>query len=97
MFEVWQGQYRLLADDGVAVCVVANSTFARRERGDDATRKELWRMPLLTDVLLAHLAKLAGFAHAEIWTARDLRPRNVQRGSARESLVVAYKQDAATV
>jgi hypothetical protein len=96
MFEVWQGQHALLADDGVAVCVVANSTFARRQRQDDRDWQELWRMPLMTDVLLAHLARLAGFAAVEIWTARHLRPRNVQGGSARESLVVAHKRTPAS-
>jgi hypothetical protein len=91
MFEVWQQQHALLATNGVAVCVVANSTFARRECEPSGTRKELWRLPLLTDVLLAHLARLAGFGRVEIWDARALRPRNVRSGTARESLVVAYR------
>lgn len=91
MLDVWRGQYRLLEDGGVAVCVVANSTFSRRTRGADGTLTESWRVPLLTDVLLAHLAELAGFRRAELWTARMLRPRNVRGGTAREALVVAYK------
>ena len=91
MYEVWRQQLDLLAHDGFAVCVVANSTFARRERQHNGSRKELWRLPLLTDVLLAHLARLAGFGHVEIWDARALRPRNVRGGAARESLVVARR------
>jgi hypothetical protein len=90
MLEVWRCQHVLLAEDGVAVCVVANSTFSRRER-EGAIWLEQWRLPVLTDVLLAHLAILAGFARAEIWHARNLRPRNVRGGAARESLVVAFK------
>jgi hypothetical protein len=91
MMQVWREQARLLASGGVAVCVVANSTFSRRERDSSKTLKEHWRMPLLTDVILAHLATLAGFEDVEIWKARELRPRNVRGGSARESLVVARK------
>jgi hypothetical protein len=59
MYEVWRGQRRLLAEDGVAVCVLANSTFAQRERQAAGDRLETLRVPLLTDVLLAHLAKLS--------------------------------------
>lgn len=89
MLDVWRGQRALLGNDGIAVCVVANSTFARRTKLADGRRVELWRLPLLTDVLLAHLARLAGFEHVEIWAARSLRARNVRAGTARESLVVA--------
>lgn len=83
-------QHRVLEAGGHAVCVVANSTFSRRRSGEDG-REELWRLPLLTDVLIARLAEAAGFEHVEVWEARDLRPRNVRSGSARESLVVARK------
>lgn len=72
MLEVWCCQHALLAEAGVAVCVVANSTFSRRER-EGAAWLEQWRLPVLTDVLLAHLAILAGFARAEIWHARKYR------------------------
>jgi hypothetical protein len=92
MLQVWREQRRVLAADGVAVCVVANSTFARRERDEAGFRTESWRLPLLTDVLLAHLARRAGFGHVEIWPARDLRPRNARAGRARESLVVASER-----
>jgi hypothetical protein len=53
--------------------------------------QEVWRIPILTDVLLAHIARAAGLADVQIWSARELRPRNVQSGAARESLVVARK------
>jgi hypothetical protein len=91
MLQVWREQARLLASGGVAVCVVANSTFSRREKDASGNLKEHWRLPLLTDVVLAHLAKLVGFKDVEIWKARELRPRNVRAGWARESLVVARK------
>ena len=91
MLDVWRAQHALLQDGGIAICVVANSTFSRRKRAPDGTLTESWRVPLLTDVLLAHLAELAGFSHAELWDARTLRPRNVRSGTAREALVVAYK------
>ncbi len=91
MLEVWREQARLLAPGGVAVCVVANSTFSRREKIATGNPEEHWRLPLLTDVVLAHLATLAGFERVEIWKARELRPRNVRSGWARESLVVARK------
>jgi hypothetical protein len=90
MYRVLVEQHRVLEPGGHAVCVVANSTFSRRERSADG-RMEAWRLPLLTDVLIARLAEAAGFEHIEIWEARDLRPRNVRSGSARESLVVARK------
>ena len=50
-----------------------------------------WRVPIPTDVLLARLAESVGFDEVEIWAARDLRPRNVTSGSARESIVVARR------
>lgn len=90
MFDVWVEQRRVLKEGGVAVCVVANSTFSRRERRSNGEHREIWRMPLLTDVVLAHLAQLAGFQKVQLWHARDLRPRNVRAGRAREALVVAH-------
>ncbi len=93
MLQVWREQLRVLRDGGTSVCVVANSTFSFREpeAGDGEGRRERWRMPVLTDVILGHLALLAGFSSAEIWTARELRPRNVSASRARESLVVVRK------
>jgi len=91
MFKVFEGQHRLLRPGAAAVCVVANSTFSRREKGPDGGWEEKWRLPVLTDVVLAHLALLAGFDSVEILDARELRPRNVKNGRARESLVVATK------
>lgn len=91
MLQVWREQLRVLCDGGTSVCVVANSTFSSRDRGDDGTRTERWRMPVLTDVILGHLALAAGFTSVEIWTARELRPRNVSASHARESLVIARK------
>jgi hypothetical protein len=92
MLQVWREQLRILSPDSAAVCVVANSTFSRREGAIDGVRRERWRLPVLTDVILAHLALAAGFDSVEIWQARELRPRNVRGGRARESLVVAYKR-----
>jgi hypothetical protein len=91
MLQVWRQQFKLLASGGVAVCVVANSTFSRRERDDSKRLNEHWRLPLLTDVVLAQLASVVGFEQVEIWKARELRPRNVRAGWARESLVVARR------
>jgi hypothetical protein len=91
ILQVWRQQFKLLSSGGVAVCIVANSTFSRREKQGPGEWKEYWRLPLLTDVVIAQLAKLVGFGHVEVWKARELRPRNVQRGWARESLVVARR------
>jgi hypothetical protein len=91
MFQVWREQHRVLKPSGVAACVVANSTFSRRKPGQSGIFDEEWRLPVLTDVILAHLAKAAGFDTVQIWHARDLRPRNVRFGRARESVVVAWK------
>ena len=90
MLKVLLEQFRILEPGGHAVCVVANSTFSRRAK-TAAGWREKWRLPVLTDVLIARLAELAGFEHVEVWEARDLQPRNVRGGSARESLVVARK------
>jgi len=91
MFLVFQEQLRLLRPGAAAVCVVANSTFSRREKDKEGRWQEMWRLPILTDVILGHLALLAGFESVEILSARDLRPRNIKNGYARESLVVAKK------
>lgn len=85
-------QYRVLENGGHVACVVANSTFSRRI-GRKEDRREDWRLPVLTDVLIARLADLVGFDSVEIWEARSLRPRNVRGGVARESIVVARKSD----
>lgn len=90
MFRCFQDQYSALEPGGWAVCVVANSTFSRREKRASGT-EEFWRLPLLTDVLLARLAEICGFDDVQIWRARDLQPRNVRAGTARESLVVMRK------
>ena len=91
MLQVWREQHRAIRTGGIAVCVVANSTFSRRERAE-ARARELWRLPVLTDVILAHLAREAGFDEIELWQARELQPRNVRSAHARESLVVARKR-----
>jgi len=91
MLQVLREQYRILEPGGHAVCVVANSTFSSRKREGDGWDED-WRLPLLTDVLIARLAEVAGFEHVEVWEARDLQPRNVRAGVAREALVVARKR-----
>jgi hypothetical protein len=90
MYAVLSEQHRLLEPGGHAVCIVGNSMFSRRS-SEMESRKESWRLPLLTDVILARLAEAVGFQHVEIWEARDLMPRNVRQGSSRESLVLARK------
>lgn len=90
MYAVLKEQFRVLEPGGHCACVVANSTFSRRAGGDEDYR-EAWRLPILTDSLIAGLAELVGFERVEIWEARNLRPRNVRGGTARESLVVAKK------
>jgi hypothetical protein len=90
MLQVWREQFRVLDRAGIAVCVVANSTFARREKPGVATG-DIWQLPVLTDVLLGCFARRAGFAHVEVWPARDLRARNALATVARESLIVAWK------
>jgi hypothetical protein len=90
MLQVLREQHRVLERGGHAVCVVANSTFSRRRREGSGWTEE-WRLPVLTDVLIARLAEIAGFEHVEVWEARDLQPRNVRAGVAREALVVARK------
>ena len=87
MQAVFEEQFRILKPGGSAACVVANSTFSRRT-GSGRSRAELWRMPVLTDVILAGIAESIGFVDVEVWHARDLRPRNVASGVARESIVV---------
>jgi len=84
-------QYRVLEPGGHIACVVANSTFSRRSTTAGGKRTEDWRLPVLTDVLIARLAVLIGFESVEVWEARDLRPKNIRAGAARESIVVARK------
>lgn len=91
MLQVLREQHRVLEPGGHAVCVVANSTFSSRKR-DGNGWAEAWRLPVLTDVLIGRLAEVAGFEHVEVWEARDLQPRNVKAGVAREALVVARKR-----
>lgn len=90
MLQAFREQQRILEPGGHVVCVVANSTFSSRAKLNGAWT-ERWRLPVLTDVILARLAEVAGFEHVEIWEARDLQPRNVRAGAAREALVVARK------
>lgn len=91
MFEVWKQQARVLKKGGVAACIVANSTFSRRSRDEYGSHVEEWKFPVLTDSLLAGLAREAGFERAEIWAARDLIPRNTRSASSRESIVLAWR------
>jgi hypothetical protein len=90
MDEVLHEQYQTLEPGGAIACIVANSTFARRVKSSSGT-SELWRVPILTDVLIARLAEAVGFVNIEIWIARRLQAKNVSDGFARESIVVARK------
>lgn len=90
MVRVLEEQYRILEPGGHAVLIVGNSTFSRRDPGGEA-RAEQWRIPILTDVILARIGETVGYVSPEIWTARELRARNVTSGTARESLVVLRK------
>jgi hypothetical protein len=83
-------QARVLERGGHFACVVGNSTFSRRDLVNEK-RVEKWRVPVLTDVIIARLAEAAGFRETAIWYARDLRPRNVGAGAARESVVVGRR------
>jgi hypothetical protein len=90
MYRVLLEQFRVCEPGAHVVCIVANSTFSGR-LGTRAGLEEVWRVPVFTDVLLARLGEAVGFHEPEIWKARELRPRNVQDGSARESLVILRK------
>lgn len=90
MFVALQEQYKTLEPGGFIACVVANSILSRREKNSD-NRREIWRMPILTDVLLARLAEAAGFVDIELWGARTLQAKNVNGGLARESIVIARR------
>lgn len=90
MYEVFLQLRNVVVPGGAVACVVANSTFSKRTSSAD-NRREEWRVPIPTDVLLARLAESAGFDDVEVWAARDLRPRNVTSGSARESIVIARR------
>jgi hypothetical protein len=91
MFEVLRVQRRLLRPGAHLACVVANSTLARRVRRDGVLT-DVWRLGIPTDVLIARLAEIAGFANVRIEVVRELRPRNGKRLAARESIVVAEAQ-----
>jgi tetrahydromethanopterin S-methyltransferase subunit E len=91
MYRVFAQQMWALKPGGWVACVVGNSTFSRRSKRGSEVADETWRLPVLTDVILAHLAVACGFEQVQIWNARELRPRNVRGGTARESLVVARK------
>ena len=91
MFEVLRDQYETLEPGGSFACVVANSMFSRRSKGSDGRLKEIWRLPVMTDVLIARIAEAVGFEQLEIWVARQLRPKNVSDASARESVVVGRR------
>jgi len=91
MYQVLRQQVDTLEPGGHIACVVANSTFAGRMRTDGNTLSEIWRLPVLTDLLVARLAEAAGAQPVAIWQARSLRPRNARSGSARESVVVCRK------
>lgn len=93
MYEVLKEQLRTLEPGGSIACVVANSTLSRRTK-DKQGRKEIWRMPILTDVILARLAEAAGFVDVQIWGARSIQAKNVEGGHARESIVIAKKAKA---
>jgi hypothetical protein len=93
MHEVLEQQFQTLEPGGSIACVVANSTFSRRLK-IDGERVELWRVPVLTDVVLARIAEAVGFEQVEIWIARHLRAKNVNDGQARESILVARKPKA---
>ena len=90
MYEVLEEQYKALEPGGAIACVVANSTFSRRSKSNESV-EEKWRLPVLTDVLIARIAEAVGFENIQIWIARTLRPKNVNGGHARESIVVARK------
>lgn len=90
MYRVLSQQAWALAPGAWMVCVVGNSTFSRRLKKDGVT-DEVWRIPLLTDVILARMAETLGFEEVQIWSARTLRARNVRGGCAREAAVVARR------
>ena len=90
MATVLEQQLQALEAGGHTALVVGNSTFSRRDQIAER-REERWRIPVLSDVLIARIGEALGFEEPEIWTARDLRARNVQSGSARESVVILRK------
>jgi DNA modification methylase len=90
MYEALKAQFTTLEPTGAIACVVANSTLSRR-RTAKGSRFEEWRLPILTDVIIARMAEAAGFVDIEIWEVRSLQAKNVSGGFARESIVVARK------
>lgn len=95
MYRVLKEQYRVLMPGGYSVCVVANSMFTgslTEVQGDgDEVRRELWRLPLATDAIIAELGLAVGFDVLPAIGARDLRPRNVTKGWSRETILLMRK------
>lgn len=91
MAEVLVEVFRSLEPGGRFACVVGNSTFSRREGADRESRVELWSLPVQTDLILASIARSAGFEAVTVWQARELRPRNARSGVAREAILVAQR------
>jgi len=90
MHDVLHAQFKALEPGGTISCVVANSIFSRRMRHAGGL-DEIWRLPVLTDVVIGRIAEAIGFEDVQIWIARTLQAKNVNGGSARESVVVARK------
>jgi hypothetical protein len=90
MYRVLAQQAWVLEPGAWMICVVGNSTFSRRLSAN-GVREEIWRVPLLTDVVIARMAEALGFEQVQVWSARDLRPKNVRGGQSRESAVVARR------
>jgi DNA modification methylase len=90
---------RVLMPGGVAICVVANSMLADSLKvrvGEKEYRRDLWRIPVATDAIIAALGREAGLETiGGIW-ARSLRPRNAKAGRSRETLVIMQKPDRLT-
>jgi DNA modification methylase len=90
MYQAIRTQFATLEPGGAIACVVANSTFSRRHT-IMGSRVEAWRLPILTDVIIARMAEAVGFVDIEIWKVRSLQAKNVSAGFAREAVVVARK------
>ncbi|HET7509932.1 MAG TPA: hypothetical protein VFJ65_06755, partial [Solirubrobacterales bacterium] len=56
MYRVFTQQLWVLEPEGWMVCIVGNSTFSRR-LDTGGVWEEVWRIPLLTDVILAAIAR----------------------------------------
>lgn len=94
MYLALREQSRVLKSGGYAVCVVADSMLSRTIEVATAGgihRRELWRLPIATDAILAALGREVGLETVGgIW-ARSLRPRNIRRGWSRETLIIMRK------